>query len=69
MIVRMAKEHKMTAESLYYLTNEAIILSGTPGAENLATGGEKPTSAEPREAPNPPSPSPEQPAASKGPKE
>eukprot|EP00973_Karenia_brevis_P012890 1749227-Karenia_brevis.AAC.1 len=56
MIVRMAKEHDMTAESLYYLTNEAVILSGTPGAENLTTGGEGSAGAELREAPNPPSP-------------
>eukprot|EP00973_Karenia_brevis_P061280 8523586-Karenia_brevis.AAC.1 len=60
----MAKEHTMTAESLYYLTNEAIILSGTPGAENLTTGA---GGVKLHEAPNPPSPSPEPPAAARGP--
>eukprot|EP00973_Karenia_brevis_P055293 7687830-Karenia_brevis.AAC.1 len=40
MITRIAKEHDMTAASLYTLTNEGIIRSGTPGAETLTTGGE-----------------------------
>eukprot|EP00973_Karenia_brevis_P081732 11330983-Karenia_brevis.AAC.1 len=40
MIIRIAKDHDMTAASLYTLTNEGIIISGTPGAESLTTGAE-----------------------------